>query len=151
MDFTSSLFLNLITILLHKGDGLSVKLARNVISKYEKEQLKSTLSSSAEFEMYIQIINEIIAGQVAITDVRDIETIIAKFRNSKVVTDNPEVYSRLKTIMTDTSELTDTKFSQICTEISNSVALANANDSCRRIFGMIMNAHGKKNQSVESQ
>lgn len=151
MDFTSSLFLNLITILLHKGDGLSVKLARNVISKYEKEQLKSTLSSSAEFEMYIQIINEIIAGQVAITNVRDIETIIAKFRNSKVVTDNPEVYSRLKTIMTDTSELTDTKFSQICTEISNSVALANANDSCRRIFGMIMNAHGKKNQSVESQ
>lgn len=131
-----------LVLLLHDNRPDYQNLVRKVIAIYENEKpgvVTITDKDNDVGKLYIYLIKEVIDLSITVADKNAIDTFILKFKSNNLLTKDPELFTTLKGIFTDTEPLEEERKNRIIQRLSNEILINNSNDLMKRAFGRLAN------------
>lgn len=135
--FTIDLFVDALILVLHFNNGEVQNLLRQLLDIYEKETKESTYMENEFFAFYIHLIKEVITMNLDPNNRNDIESFLLKFKSNPMVMKDPELYTTLKTVFTDRSDLSKDKYEYLTRKLSNAVLWYNNTKAVKKMFGKL--------------
>lgn len=147
--FTVELFIDALILLLHCNTPEIQNIIKDILIIYEKETKNSAYMENEFFDFYIHLINEIMKLNISIQDQTELETFLLKFKSSNIVSKDPELYTTLKNIFTDTTEMSREKFQLLKKKLTNTILWYNNTKYVKKMFGKL--SSGSINITPEKQ
>lgn len=147
--FTIDLFVDALLLVLHFNTAEVKMLVNQIIDIYEKETKESTYMENEFFGLYIHLIREVMGMNININEPRDVEAFLLKFKSNPLVIKDPELYTTLKRIFTDKTEITKERYQYLVRKLSNSILWYDNTKGVKKMFGKL--ANGSFNATPEKQ
>lgn len=138
---TVELLIDSLILLLHSNDELSRKLVKQLLEAYENENKNLSLADDEYIELYVTIIQQIYECSIDIRNQSAIESFLLKFKANPLVLKDPELYTTLKSIFSDISDLSVDMIKYYQTELSNTHDMYRADKCIKRMFGKLNGLH----------
>ena len=135
--FTVELFIDALILVLHYRNSDVQLLVNKIIEIYEAETKDSAYMENEFFELYIRLIQEVIHLKIDPDNVNDIEVFLLKFKSSPLIMKDPELYSTLKRIFTDTTTLTKERYEYLMRKLTNCILWYNNTKNVKKMFGKL--------------
>lgn len=135
--FTVDLFVDALILILHHNTPKVRMFVNRILEIYEAESKEATNVQEDFFQLYIVLIREVMSRNLSIKDTTEIETFLLKFKSNPLVLKDPELYTTLKKIFTDSSDMEDVEYQQLLSKISNSILWYENTKLVKRMFAKL--------------
>lgn len=132
--FTVDLFIDALILLLHTRNETVNKLINSMLDVYEQETKSNTYADNEIFNFYVSLIKELLVTNTTVQDNVDIEAYLLKFKNNPLVRKDPEIFTSLRKIFTDTTPLSKEKYEYLMKHISNCLLWYEDTKIIKRMF-----------------
>ena len=103
-QFRVELFIDMLILMLHHRDAESIYIVEQFIALYERDTKDAKLANGEYLDLYLDITKMIMHNNIDITNA---DTILIKYKAHPVVVKDPELYTTLKSILSDTTPLSN--------------------------------------------
>lgn len=146
--FTIDLFIDALILILNYKTKEAVALIEKMIAIYE-EETKNTVDTDPVFELYINLIKEILSLGLSVEDTSDIEVFLLKFKGNPVCIKDPELYTSLKNVFTTPIVATTERYNYLARKIQNCILWHNTTRHVKKLFSEL--ASCSVNSSLDRQ
>ena len=129
-----------LVLLLHDNRPDYQQLVKKVIDAYESDKIKGISQTNKEEEianLYICLIQEVIASGITVEDSKGIDTFILKFKSNPLLTKDPELFTTLKDIFTDKEPLDEDRKIRIVQKMGNELTINLNSKLIKQAFGRL--------------
>ena len=143
--FTVDLFIDALILLLHANNDEVRSIIRQILDIYQTETKDSTYRENEFFDLYILLIKEVMNLNITIENQPEIDAFLLKFKSNELLEKDPELYTNLKKIFTDTAPLDDERRKYLTKRLVNSILLYNNAKNVKRMFGKLASSQANTN------
>ena len=101
-QFRVELFIDMLILMLHSRDAESIHIVEQFIALYERDTKNAKLSNGEYLDLYVDITKMIMRDNI---EAANADKILIKYKAHSVVVKDPELYTTLKSILSDTTPL----------------------------------------------
>lgn len=135
--FTVELFVDALILVLHCKDLVSRQLANDLISLYEKTIQNNSMLDSEYLALYASLIKQVIDTDISVDNQSTTESFLLKFKSNPAIVKDPEIYTTLKKIFSDTQPIAENTLEYYQNELRASLMLSNALDHVKHMYGKL--------------
>jgi len=144
IQFTNELFVDMLILILHCRDVNSIQLIEKILALYEEETKDTKLANGEYLSLYIELIKLVLYNTL---DLNNVDTILLKYKANPVIVKDPELYTSLKSIFSDTNPLAPDMVKYYQQELLALIIMYETSKSVNKIFAISRN-HGKTTQDI---
>jgi hypothetical protein len=144
-QFTTELFVDMLILILHCKDVVSVQLVERMLALYEEETKGNTKLANGEYlDLYVEMIKLVLHNTL---DLNNVDTILLKYKANPVIVKDPELYTSLKSILSDATPLNQDMIKYYQNEILAVTVMFDTNTAVNKIFAVSRN-HGRGTEEL---
>lgn len=147
--FTADLFIDALVLVLHVRNDHVLHLIESLMEIYEQESRESTFVENETLTFYLFLLQEVLARRITVKDTNEIEAFFLKFKANALLRKDPEIFSSLRKVFTDTEPLSEEKYKYLLRKLGNCILWYENTRIIKRMFSNMANANGSA--SVEQQ
>ena len=136
VQFNTELFIDMLVLMLHHRDADSINLVERFIELYEHDTKDTKLANKEYLDLYVDITKTVMYGN---QDTCSADTILIKYKANPVVVKDPELYTTLKSILNDTTPLSDELVEIYKKELTGILLMDNTCKYVNKIFAASRN------------
>ena len=144
IQFTNELFVDALILILHSKDVTSVQLVEKLLELYQEETKDTKLNNSDYLNLYIELIKLVLHNTL---DVNNADTVLLKYKAEEIIVKDPELYTSLKSILSDSTPLTADMIKYYQQELLAVLMMFDNNKTINHIFA-ISRSHGRSTQDI---
>ena len=135
-QFRVELFIDMLILILHSRDAESLHIVERFIGLYERDTKDAKLSNGEYLDLYVDITKMIMRENI---DTSAVDKILIKYKAHAVVVKDPELYTTLKSILSDTTPLTNDLIDKYREELTAVLMMDNTCKYVDKIFAYSRN------------
>lgn len=135
--FTVELFVDALILVLHCKDLTSRQLVTDLIQAYEKTIQNNSMLDSEYLALYASLIRHVLDTGISVDNQSTTESFLLKFKSNPTIIKDPELYTTLKKIFSDSRELAQDTFNYYQEELRASLMMYNTLDRVKRMYGKL--------------
>lgn len=147
--FTIDLFVDALVLLLHANTSKIQQAVNKLIEIYEQEAKETTYMENEFFDFYVHLIREVMLLGITVDNQADVEAFLLKFKSSPLLVKDPELFTTLKTIFTDTTPMDKDRVAYNLRKITNCILWHHNVKMTKKMFAKLANTVSK--MTVEKQ
>lgn len=140
MIFTADLLISIILLLIHHKSQEVKHLAERLMALFEDNKNKQITSEGEVLDIYANIIHELLSDDNVNESKEFLDTLLLKYKTNKVIQNDPEIYTRLKAVVLESSTLTDDHCEALITKLENALNVHNTTALVKKLYGCAMDA-----------
>lgn len=139
MFFSIDLFIDALILLIHIDDPNMRFFIGQILDAYERETKRDKVSNSEYYDLYIFLIRDAIERNLTIRNTTEMDALLLRLKSNPLVIKDPELYSTLRSIFTNTDELKPDQIKTYMRELANAVMWDYDTVLVKRMFSKLLN------------
>ena len=141
MYFPVDLLVDTLILELHDQVGQDRELTLKLLSLYDSNKQDSNLveDGTSLGAFYYQLLNEVVRSNLKITDTNACDSFLLKFKGSDAVLKDPDLYTKLKGLFTDTAPFTETRRKYLISKLTNHILWTANMRRVKQMFAKLSN------------